>query len=82
MSDFNECLYSCGLFDLSGGGRTMSWCNGQSGVTRSWANLDRVVINNAFLNQFVSSQLVYLSLKSLDHCPMVIYLDRPFYKYG
>lgn len=44
--------------------------------------LDRVVINNAFSDQFVSVLLAYLSPKSSDHCPMVVSLDRPFYKYG
>lgn len=42
-SKFNDCLNLCGLFDLFGGGRTMLWCNGLEGRSRSWAKLDRVI---------------------------------------
>lgn len=56
MLDFNECLDKCCLFDLHSSGRIMSWCDGHLGVNRSWAKLDRVVINNALSNQFMSPQ--------------------------
>lgn len=36
MVDFNDCLDRCGLFELSHGGRQMSWCNGHEGQSRSW----------------------------------------------
>lgn len=33
--EFNDCLYQCGLFDLSIGGNHMSWCNGHKGSSTS-----------------------------------------------
>ncbi|KAF5468581.1 hypothetical protein F2P56_012724 [Juglans regia] len=82
MTDFNNCLDQCGLFDLSSGGNQMSWCNGHEGSFRSWIKLDRVVINNAFSSQFLFAQLEYLRRKSFDHCPMVVHFDRPHTSYG
>lgn len=35
MSEFNECLDSCGLMDLLVKGRLMTWCNGQQGFALS-----------------------------------------------
>lgn len=60
----------------------MTWCNGHEGVSSSWAKLDKVVINNAFLAQFVGVHLSYLSWKFLDHRPMVVTFDRPTLSYG
>lgn len=44
MNDFNACINRCGLLDLRLEGRQLSWCNGQQGMTRSWAKLDRVLV--------------------------------------
>ncbi|KAK1564579.1 hypothetical protein Q3G72_006194 [Acer saccharum] len=48
MAEFNECISRCGLLDLRFQGRQLSWCNGHQGLARSWAKLDRVLINNEF----------------------------------
>ncbi|KAK1575277.1 hypothetical protein Q3G72_004017 [Acer saccharum] len=82
MSEFNECLDMCGLLDLPSSGQTMSWCNGHEGVARSWAKLDRVVINNVFSSQYSMAHLTYLNRKTSDHCPMIVNLERPSLSYG
>ncbi|TXG59223.1 hypothetical protein EZV62_013796 [Acer yangbiense] len=51
-------------------------------VSRSWAKLDRVLINNAFSSSYGSAHFKYLSRKYSDHCPMVVYTDTPFSLYG
>ncbi|TXG69366.1 hypothetical protein EZV62_004301 [Acer yangbiense] len=82
MMEFNDCLHHCGLIDLLNTGQRMSWCNGREGVSRSWAKLDRVLINNAFSSSYGSAHFKYLSRKYSDHCPMVVYTDTPFSLYG
>ncbi|XP_042983286.1 uncharacterized protein LOC122312671 [Carya illinoinensis] len=41
MEEFNECINGCGPMDLPLVGKQLSWCNGQQGLARSWAKLDR-----------------------------------------
>ncbi|KAK1587186.1 hypothetical protein Q3G72_010418 [Acer saccharum] len=82
MMEFNDCLHHCGIVDLRNTGQRMSWCNGREGVSRSWAKLDRVLINNAFSSSYGSAHFKYLSRKYSDHCPMVVYTDTPFSSYG
>ncbi|XP_041020448.1 uncharacterized protein LOC121262091 [Juglans microcarpa x Juglans regia] len=82
MEEFNDCLDQCGLIDLSSRGNHMSWCNGHEGSSRSWAKLDRTVINNAYTTQFLYAHLEYLKRKTSDHCPMVVHFDRPHSSYG
>lgn len=82
MSEFNDCLHHCGLVDLASSGQRMSWCNGHEGVSRSWAKLDRVFINDNFLWKFPSAQFEYLLRKHSDHCPMVVYPEVQRSRYG
>ncbi|KAG2688600.1 hypothetical protein I3760_09G103900 [Carya illinoinensis] len=82
MADFNNCIYHCGLVDLLGMGQHMSWCNGHEEASRSWAKLDRALINTSFSELFGLAHFKYLSRKSSDHCPMVVYVNRHFLRYG
>ncbi|KAF5481513.1 hypothetical protein F2P56_002155 [Juglans regia] len=82
MLEFSDCIDRCGLLEISSCGQNMSWCNGHGGVSRSWAKLDRVLMNNVFANLFPSVHFNYLSRKSSDHCPMVVFSDRPATSYG
>ncbi|KAF5462658.1 hypothetical protein F2P56_018646, partial [Juglans regia] len=82
MLEFNNCIDRCGLLEVSSSGQRMSWCNGHGGVSRSWAKLDRVLMNNFFANLFPSVHFNYLRRKSSDHCPMVVYSDHPAMSYG
>ncbi|XP_042959294.1 uncharacterized protein LOC122294521 [Carya illinoinensis] len=82
MNEFNDFIDRCGLFELTCSGQRLSWCNGHAGTSRSWARLDRVLINNNFLTRFQFTKVNYLSCKSSDHCPMVVSSEIPFTAYG
>ncbi|XP_035540358.1 uncharacterized protein LOC118344262 [Juglans regia] len=82
MLEFNDCIDRCGLLEVSSSGQRMSWCNGHGGVSRSWAKLDRVLMNNFFASIFPSVHFNYLSRKSSDHCPMVVCSDHTALSYG
>ncbi|KAJ0088691.1 hypothetical protein Patl1_32423 [Pistacia atlantica] len=72
MEEFNNCIDHCGLLDMQVTGRRLSWCNGHEGHTRSWARLDRALINIHYANRFPSACFEYLIQKTSDHCPMLI----------
>ncbi|XP_040986544.1 uncharacterized protein LOC121234610 [Juglans microcarpa x Juglans regia] len=82
MLEFNDCIDHCGLLETSSSGQNMSWCNGHGGASRSWAKLDRVLMNNAFASLFPSVHFNYLSRKSYDHCMMVVFSDHLATSYG
>lgn len=60
MEDFNECIDACGMVEMRSIGNTMSWCNGQEGASRKWAQLDRALVNVPFSAKFDSASLEYL----------------------
>ncbi|XP_057975276.1 uncharacterized protein LOC131162686 [Malania oleifera] len=66
-----------GLLEKRFKGRNMSWCNGHIGRSRSWARLDRALVNVTFESLFHSAYMEYLPRKSSDHCPMVVHLSAP-----
>ncbi|KAF5450314.1 hypothetical protein F2P56_030677 [Juglans regia] len=82
MDDFNLCIDQCGLVELNYHGNPLSWCNGQEGVSRKWARLDRVLMNMAFSDRFNLAQMEYIKRKTLDHSPMVIRLILVNTRYG
>ncbi|KAG2665638.1 hypothetical protein I3760_15G017300 [Carya illinoinensis] len=60
----------------------MSWCNGHRGPSRSWARLDRALLNIAFTQAFPNGYMEYLKRKTSDHCPMLIRFEMEVNKYG
>ncbi|KAF5475816.1 hypothetical protein F2P56_007582 [Juglans regia] len=82
MAEFNECLDSCGLLDLTVDGRRMSWCNGHNGCTHSWARLDLALINSSFGISYPSAFFEYLTRKHSDHSPMLLRFKRSEVIYG
>ncbi|XP_042950186.1 uncharacterized protein LOC122282294 [Carya illinoinensis] len=63
-------------------GKSYSRCNGHAGNTRSWARLDRSLVDQKFLGAFPDSVMRYLPRTSSDHAPMVISLVKSFEGYG
>ncbi|XP_031287891.1 uncharacterized protein LOC116146622 [Pistacia vera] len=82
MEEFNNCIDHCGLLDMQVMGRRLSWCNGHEGHTRSWARLDRALINIHYANRFPSACFEYLNRKTSDHCPMLIHVQKQEVGYG
>ncbi|KAF5447423.1 hypothetical protein F2P56_032977 [Juglans regia] len=82
MSKFNGYVDTCGLMEMRSQGRIMSWCNGNVGSSRSWARLDRALVNINFSTTFGSAFMEYLTRKLFDHCPMVVHLSLPRSSYG
>ncbi|XP_040994354.1 uncharacterized protein LOC121240898 [Juglans microcarpa x Juglans regia] len=72
MDDFNRWIHQGGLMEMSSQGGKFTWCNGQHGLSRAWAKLDRVLLDANLLSEFLSAHCSYLSRTTSDHSPMFI----------
>ncbi|XP_042964784.1 uncharacterized protein LOC122299013 [Carya illinoinensis] len=82
MADFNSFIEDSGLVEMNHTGNTLSWCNGQHGLSRSWARLDRVLINTPLLLRCSDASMKYLPRLSSDHSPMIAWWKNDNSKYG
>ncbi|KAG6714358.1 hypothetical protein I3842_05G199000 [Carya illinoinensis] len=77
MDEFNCCIHSCGLIEWRLEGKQLSWCNGRQGLARSWAKLDRILVNN-----FGGAVGRLLNRRTSDHSPIVLQLSSINNRYG
>ncbi|KAF5442560.1 hypothetical protein F2P56_035204 [Juglans regia] len=82
MEEFNHFINLGGLQEMTSMGGPFSWCNGHASLTRCWARLDRILMNNSCATNYPSTCMEYLSRSSSDHAPMVMWLDKPSTRYG
>ncbi|XP_041004036.1 uncharacterized protein LOC121249392 [Juglans microcarpa x Juglans regia] len=81
MEDFQNWIQQP-LIEMASKGSAFSWCNGQHGLARSWARLDRVLIDVSFLSVFPNAICSYLSRSTSDHAPMCIEFKQDLFSYG
>lgn len=55
---------------------TFSWCNGQRGLARRWACLDRFLVNDNWLTYSTTIHPKYLPNIFSDHSPMLISIAK------
>ncbi|KAK1549214.1 hypothetical protein Q3G72_014050 [Acer saccharum] len=82
VAEFNECISRCRLLDLRFEGRRLSWCNGHQGLSRSWANLDRVLINNDFVVKYGEAKALLLNRNTSDHSLILLHIVVDLERYG
>ncbi|XP_035542106.1 uncharacterized protein LOC108997796 [Juglans regia] len=82
MEDFNNWIHQGGLVEMRSKGNNYSWCNGQSGLARSWAKLDRVFMDVPLFSSFLNAICSYLPRTTSDHSPMVIEFKMDPFSYG
>ncbi|XP_040988970.1 uncharacterized protein LOC121236591 [Juglans microcarpa x Juglans regia] len=82
MEEFNSWIYQGGLLEMKTKGRRFTWCNGQRGLAKSWAKLDRVFLNATLISRFANAVCSYLPRSTSDHCSMHIELTKDLFSYG
>ncbi|KAK3172172.1 hypothetical protein Dsin_032509 [Dipteronia sinensis] len=82
MAEFNECINRCGLLDLRFEGRQLYWCNGHQGLARSWAKLDRVLIDNEFVAKYGDAKACLLNRNTSNHAPILLQFVTDMERYG
>ncbi|KAL2231024.1 UNVERIFIED_CONTAM: Transposon TX1 uncharacterized protein [Sesamum indicum] len=82
MEDFNNGIQEAGLLPLPMQGEWYTWHN-RSTTTRSlWKRLDRILINDRWLERFPTSSYHSLLPRTSDHSPLVLYGDSPQHNGG
>ncbi|XP_074314395.1 uncharacterized protein LOC141649609 [Silene latifolia] len=75
--EFNSCLAQCYLDDMHSMGSEFTWSNKQDVTTRTWARLDRVLVNPDWLALFPSSFATSLPPGISDHSPLLVFVAPP-----
>ncbi|XP_021756192.1 uncharacterized protein LOC110721363 [Chenopodium quinoa] len=72
---FRHCLRSNNLTDFNVGGMFYTWTNKQEGEDRVCSKIDRVIVNNGWLNNFPSFAAEFLPEGLMNHSPCCMRLD-------
>lgn len=75
-SYFSKFIADNNLIDVRFSGATFSWYNGQRGLARRCARLDRCLVNNSWLACSYSIHIRYLPEIFSDHSPMLINMAK------
>ncbi|XP_011101576.1 uncharacterized protein LOC105179635 [Sesamum indicum] len=82
MEDFNNGIQEAELLPLPMQGEWYTWHN-RSTTTRSlWKRLDRILINDRWLERFPTSSYHSLLPRTSDHSPLVLHGDSPQHNGG
>nr|XP_016490429.1 PREDICTED: uncharacterized protein LOC107810195 [Nicotiana tabacum] len=69
--DFLSCMEDCGMCDLGFNGYPFTWCNGKGRRNRISERLDRVMINEGWLDLFHSNRVDHRGKTGSDHNLMI-----------
>ncbi|XP_074283452.1 uncharacterized protein LOC141607999 [Silene latifolia] len=72
IMDFNACLAQCLLDDMNCTGAEFSWTNKHEHQTRTWARLDRLLINPDWTSLFPAYVAECLPPEISDHAPLLV----------
>lgn len=71
-SELEEVVSQCELQDLPYTGVYLTWCNKQEGEARVYAKLDRILVNDKWLQEIDGSNALYLNSGISDHSPGIL----------
>ena len=60
------------LTDLGFSGTNFTWCNNRLGSAKIWKRLDRVLVNQQWLNLDMNISVTHLNRVASDHSPLLI----------
>ncbi|KAK4384323.1 hypothetical protein Sango_3072300 [Sesamum angolense] len=72
MHDFNDCISQTGLISLPMQGERFSWHNCSMDGRSLWKRLDRMFVNDAWLEQWPNLFYTCLTPRTSDHSPLVL----------
>ncbi|XP_048493226.1 uncharacterized protein LOC125493756 [Beta vulgaris subsp. vulgaris] len=76
VMDFRQCLRNCELQEQVTVGPFFTWSNKQEGCDRVFSRIDRVVVNEKWMEQYPNAETLFLPENISDHCPCLIKLDK------
>ncbi|XP_062118735.1 uncharacterized protein LOC133832402 [Humulus lupulus] len=72
MVPFQSCVEKCGLIDMKFTGNFFTWNNKQEGSSRVYAKLDRVLVNDHWLENFSNAEAIFFPEGDFDHSPCLV----------
>ncbi|XP_074305124.1 uncharacterized protein LOC141640122 [Silene latifolia] len=72
MDEFIDRIANCGLTDIHTTGAFYTWTNKQEAQTRVYSRLDRFLINQDWVQQFLNMAAHFHPSGYFDHCPCVV----------
>ncbi|KAL2237302.1 UNVERIFIED_CONTAM: hypothetical protein Sindi_0921900 [Sesamum indicum] len=75
MEEFNICIKNAGLLPLPMQGEWYTWHNCSANPRNLWKRLDRMLINDTWMDRFSTSFYTSLTPRTSDHSPLVLYGD-------
>ena len=76
LKDFNDCISSCGLYDVKSIGSTWSWHNNSQGQARIYGKLDRALCNDLWFDTIPEAYIEYRCTSSSYHTPLLLHFKR------
>ncbi|XP_074266559.1 uncharacterized protein LOC141589836 [Silene latifolia] len=76
IKPFQDCVHYCGVEDIKAVGSFFTWTNKQEASQRVYSRIDRVMINDEWINMFPESFANFLPEGLYDHCPCIVQLEE------
>ncbi|KAL3514108.1 hypothetical protein ACH5RR_026825 [Cinchona calisaya] len=76
MEDFNECIDVLDIVEHHAKGYYYTWCNKRDGGNRLYSKIDRVLVNNNWLNEYPYVKVEILDPSISDHCPLFVQIKE------
>ncbi|KAK4385401.1 Retrovirus-related Pol polyprotein from type-1 retrotransposable element R2 [Sesamum angolense] len=84
MNEFRQCILESGLIHLPFSGCPFTWHNCSTGSRSLWKRLDRMLVNEAWLDKWPNASYISALPSTSDHSPLIIHSEyrgtdrRPF----
>ncbi|KAL0444908.1 UNVERIFIED_CONTAM: hypothetical protein Slati_2213500 [Sesamum latifolium] len=75
--EFQSCLWNTGLITLPMQGEWFTWHNCSRDARSLWKRLDRILVNDWWLERWPNTYYVSLNARTFDHSPLVLRGDTP-----
>ncbi|KAK4384105.1 hypothetical protein Sango_3091100 [Sesamum angolense] len=72
MHEFNDCIIQTGLISLPMQGERFSWHNCSTDGRSLWKRLDRMFVNDAWLEHWPNLFYTCLTPRTSDHSPLIL----------
>ncbi|XP_057248240.1 uncharacterized protein LOC130590220 [Beta vulgaris subsp. vulgaris] len=76
VGEFRQCVRDCKLMEMQMSGPFFTWSNKQEGEHRVFSKIDRVFVNDIWMDKFVNCCAEFLPEGISDHCPCVLKLVK------